>query len=133
MTSDGDAEKPVNYIFKWYLDNTSRNLWFIRGIRPDGTFYGETMSEGNGSKLANVSGVLATSDYDRFLSLVASAKLDEKRDAEEKKWRGLIAEGPINSPKRIALYDPNVDRGTELEACFLRIVELLTPYMQSNN
>jgi hypothetical protein len=117
----------VSYGLKWRYGSDPRYQWFLRGIRADGTFYGEiTCFLSRGGRQVNVKGQLSEGDLARFLKMV-----EQIRDAgyipSPGPWTGLLAEGPVGAPRIIYHY-----RATEEAAagCFMALVEILKPYME---
>jgi hypothetical protein len=61
----------ASYVLKWHRRCDHRSFWFIRGIKPDRSFYGEvTVFIGGNGKQVNVVGILSESDYARLLALI---------------------------------------------------------------
>jgi hypothetical protein len=64
------------YSLLWIDGTSPEYTWYIRGIKPDRSFYGEIKQvSGDIRKLANVEGSLSAEDYLRVLKLVEKLKL----------------------------------------------------------
>ena len=62
----------LSYGLKWYCRGDRLCSWFIRGIKPDRSFYGEVtiFSIGGGGRQVNAVGSLSESDYAKLLVLI---------------------------------------------------------------
>lgn len=127
---ENDDIRTTSYIVKWSHGTAPRYSWFIRGINPDRTFYGEiTVWVGHGGKQANVSGSISASDYARFLSLVREIEESVAEESSDGTWHGLLAEGPMARPRIIFHYRNDKKRGSSGGSLFLRIIDILAPYV----
>jgi hypothetical protein len=122
----------ATYILKWYIGTDPRFNWFIRGIKPDGTFYGEiAVFSGNGGRQITVESRFSESDYSQFLLHISEIEKHALAGDLESRWDGLLAEGPVNHPRIIYRYHDNNRETNKADACFMSIVNLFVPYMHS--
>lgn len=123
--------KRSSYALKWYHGSDPRYCWFIRGIKPDRSFYGEiTVFIGDGGKQVNVTGSLSELDYARLLSLIREIEADVSGDDSGARWEGLLAEGPATHPRTIFKYRSAANQSTAAGSRFLEMVDLLAPYLE---
>ncbi len=121
----------ASYVFKWYHGSDRRYCWFIRGIKPDRSFWGEiTVFIGRGGKQVNVTGCLSESDYARFLSLVKEIETDVGAGDPDAIWDGLLAEGPVSNPRIIFRYRRDSHQTSATGLQFLSLVDVLAPYLR---
>ncbi len=71
LSAASEAER-ASYGLKWYCRGDRLCSWFIRGIKPDRSFYGEVtiFSIGGGGRQVNAVGSLSESDYAKLLVLI---------------------------------------------------------------
>ncbi len=125
-----------SYILKWYVGESPRFQCFLRGVRKDGSFYGEVTAfpavsqciDGFHGNAANVDGVLLPADVLRFKELVVGIGVARQGDADN--WAGLPAEGPISNPRIIFRYMPDDDELSPESQAFLAITRLFEPYLR---
>jgi hypothetical protein len=122
------------YILKFYHGSNPKYLWFFRGIRPDGSFYGEIMKflpQGGGSGFGGVSGKLSDADLVEFHKLVDKIQQTAFKPSDVP-WTGILIEGPIGEQNHPIVYQyrqgSQKANGTDLS--FEAIIELLKPYME---
>ncbi len=132
VTSRTAAEgKPPSYVLKWCHGSDPRSCWFIRGIKPDRSFYGEiTVFTGESGRQINASGSLSEPDYSRLLLLIGELEKHAGTGDSDAPLEGLLAEGPVNNPRIIFRYPRSDCRTAEADSSFLKIVDLLTPYLR---
>jgi hypothetical protein len=129
------------YILKWCDEASPRLCWFLRGIRDDGSFYGEVLSECNlpsdvdeeiiRGKGALIDGRLSTADSIRFRELAARFGRSCRLNAPST-WTGLLAEGPVNAPKVLFYCVPDDTMESEDVSRFMEIVRLFEPYIRAH-
>jgi hypothetical protein len=129
-----------NYILKWRHGISPEIRWFLRGIRGDGSFYGEVLSTSDllsdvdaqpiSGKGVNIDGRLSTTDNLRFRELAASFR--NYRFNTPNGWTGLLAEGLVSAPTML-YYHASDDRVESDEAVrFMQIVRLFEPYVRAH-
>jgi hypothetical protein len=125
------------YILKWRHGVSPEIRWFLRGIRGDGSFWGELLSvwevrvviDGNPRKGVGktIEGTLSPTDRSRFEELVAGfgpgTELLEG-------WTGLLAEGPMKSCTIRFCYVPGDEQESSEAARFLAVIDLLERYIR---
>lgn len=121
----------MQYILKWRSGQDPQVSWFIRGIREDGSFYGEIVrQEGNGhGVIQTVTGTMLEVDRERFQQ-IAGAIAASVRSAPDKTWTGLLASGSVQSPTIILRYSPDDEQSSPPAAEFLKLVAILNPYLE---
>jgi hypothetical protein len=125
------AGEPVSYVLKWHHGTDPRICWFIRGIQPDRSFYGEIMVfSGERGKQINVTGSLSESDYARFLLLVRDIEKHKSADESNSPWEGLLAVGPPGNPRILFRYRHSEHQTTRAAPRFLEVVNLIAPYLR---
>ncbi len=118
------------YILKWYHGYNPKYLWFLRGIKPDGSFYGEIrkdLLQGGGTWIF-VEGKLSTDDFDKFHKLANEIRKTEFIPSMH--WTGLLAEGPIGEPNHPILYHYSENNQKTNDKIFEAVINLLKPYMK---
>lgn len=106
--------------------------WILRGIFPDGRFYGELILRGvDNPMVVWTTGQFSDSinvELQRLVSQIEALNLDTKVDACD----GLLGRGPYDSQGRIFFrYAPQQHPGTEAEVLFRQIIALITPTLQN--
>jgi len=128
--STASESERASYVLKWYRRGDRRCSWFIRGIRPDRSFYGEvTIFIGGGGRQVNAAGSLSESDYTRLLALVEEIEEHLIEDGPAP-WEGLLAQGPVDNPRIIYRYRKGAEQSTEAGRRFLEVVNLMAPYLR---
>jgi hypothetical protein len=126
---------PQSLVLRWREETTPQIRWYLRGIRPDGSYYGEIRSQFNSPRtsdnaqgiIRNVEGQIARSDADAVFALAAVLrKSGEVGDASE--CRGVLADGPINQPTILFRF-LETDRDSEKSGLFIDIVRIVRPYL----
>ncbi|MGI6416370.1 MAG: hypothetical protein ACOX1P_11935 [Thermoguttaceae bacterium] len=121
----------ASYVLKWYEGSPPRYGWFIRGIHPDRSFFGEiSVFIAEGGKQANVAGKLSETDYARFLHLVRGIEERASEDESDAPWDGLLAVGPTDSPRILFKYRTSDTTITEAGLMFLQVVDIMAPYLR---
>jgi len=120
------------YVLKWYHGSDPRYGWFIRGIRPDGTFYGEIrrFSQNEGKQI-DIKGELSKIDLIQFLKSVNEIQQTVSALSNEP-WIGLLAEGPVTDPHPNILYHYLKEnrKDTHADRCFEELIGIFLPYME---
>lgn len=121
-------------ILKWQEDvSEGGQCWFLRGIRQDGFYFGETQQFECGQGLQKtVEGQLSDADNDRFLATVerlSGAILDEGLSDRLDNWTGLFAYGPPNQPSVLLRYWKGDEEKSDAAGLFLEVIELFRPYL----
>jgi hypothetical protein len=112
---------------------TERCRWAIRGIKNDGTMYGE-LTFYEEMRHARLEGRLAPADLAEIHCLVKEIQEDvpdagAARDSTE--WQGLLGVGSYNNDATIILHYRYGDEELSKRARnFLRIGSLLRPYVE---
>ncbi len=120
----------TSHCIKWYHGTDPLYCWFIRGIKPDRSFYGEINAFcSNGGRGVTVTGSLSASDHARLLLLVSEIEDAATVDESDEPWKGLLAEGPVMQPRIIFRYRGGGKEPSSAEAAFLAIIDLLAPYL----
>ena len=120
----------ASYIVKWTHGAGPRHSWFIRAIKPNRSFYGEiTLRNDIGGEQVDVTGELSESDYALFLTLATKIEKGAVEEQFEVAWDGLLAKGPVECPNIVFRYHSGNVRKYPCEVAFLKIIELLVPYL----
>ncbi len=122
------SSKTLNntYIIKWRGDC---GAWFMRGIKPDRSFYGEITDERLRVQ-RNIEGRLSQQHYDNIVFLIDRIKQsvsEEMLSAET--WDGMLAEGTVSKPCILFRYRKRASPSL-LDDAFLEIVGILREYLQ---
>ena len=118
-----DAENnPKTYIVKWH-DAPGQCRWFLRGIHPDGTFYGTVIVESEHRELS-VTGQLPAEVLEPFLRLVEALRDEPGKQGIDGPWQGMLAEAPLNNPRILFQHSG----GEKANALFGELVAILSPY-----
>jgi hypothetical protein len=124
-----------SYILRWYDGESPRFQCSLRGVREDGSFWGEVTAffatprqvDGAGGMATNVEGVLSPADNLRFKELAASFGVASQAIAG--KVTGVLAHGPMNHPRIAFYYTPDDVQSPEAQK-FLAITRLFDPYLR---
>lgn len=125
---------PHSLVLRWREKTTPQIVWFLRGIRPDGSYYGEIRSQFNIPRstdnahgiIRTIEGQLSPSDAKTIFTLAAVIRnLNYVDDAAD--CRGVLADGPINQ-STILLRFKDTERDAEVSRPFLDIIRILRPY-----
>lgn len=126
---------PQSLVLHWREETTPQITWYLRGIRPDGLYYGEIRSQFNGPSatgnlhgiIRTVEGQIAPTDADVVFALAAALRKSGKVD-DASECRGVLADGPINQPKIVHRFrETGEDR--ENSDLFLGIIRIVRPYL----
>jgi hypothetical protein len=129
-----------SYVLWWRHGSKPSYTWYLRGILPDHSFYGELLIQfghdviKDGVKISgkaiNVECSLSESDYEHFLFLVNKLDAEVVGNISDEPWEGAIAEGPVNHPRIIFRYRSSAESVSDTDRAFLEIIDILMPYMQ---
>ncbi len=119
-----------NIILRWSGVNphTGRvESWYIRGIRPDGSFYGEIRIEDEGTcKLTNLERTLSSRENEELRMLVSDlSKYDPRTRLDNTTCDGIIGLGQVTHPHVILRFSVAKHEGTEISTKFQRVIELI--------
>ena len=119
------------YVLKWKHGTDPRYSWFIRGIKPDGSFYGDmTAFVGSfGGKQISFAGTLIESDHVRLQSLIDAIRAIPSEVDSDMPWTGLLAEDTIGKPTILFRYVPGSDQPSGVGELFLELVTIIRPYL----
>lgn len=121
-------------VLRWCAGTNPKIVWFFRGIRPDGTYYGEVRSHFDRPRpkdrtsgiIRTVNGTLSLHDTEELYRLAAELR-SHASDDRDNHCRGIIADGPIGNPTILFRYNDDAS-DTELGKCFLALTGILDPY-----
>jgi hypothetical protein len=120
------------FILKWQEGNGYRRTWFIRGIRPDGSFYGDgTIRTETIARGFTILGRLSSADYQALLSLVSAITNMTKDVTHEltKDCDGVIGVGTPSQGRVVFRYSSAEHKDTEVGQLFLEIVDIVAKYL----
>jgi hypothetical protein len=115
------------YIVKWNDDARPEYRWFIRGLRTDGSFYGEITNR-KAQTQSNISGRISRSDYEAFLTIVQDVEASADPHELQETSSGILAKGLVSNPQ--ILLEVGCSRAASSEA-FSQIVKILAPYVRT--
>lgn len=126
---------PQVLVLKWKETTSPPIYWFLRGIRPDGTYYGEIRSQfdiprpiDNAHGVGRtVEGTMAQTDADEIFKLAAMIR-EMPCIHDDMEWRGLLADGPISHSTVLVRFSDN-QQGAERNSLFLEIIQMVRPYL----
>ena len=121
-------------VLRWCASSDPKIVWMLRGIRPDGKYYGEVRSHFQRPRpidqasgiIRTVTGTLSPHDAEDLYRLAAELRSNACND-QDHVCRGIIADGPISHPTILYRYNDEAS-DTELGMRFLEITQLLNPY-----
>jgi hypothetical protein len=120
----------LSYLLKWRCGSDPQYAWSLRGIHPDGSFYGEiTWESSQGRGQVNVEGKLSQSDCSRLQEILERIDKIPHRLSSEL-WVGLLAEGSPQHPRIIHLYPFDCHARTDADAEFVALIDILKPYIE---
>jgi hypothetical protein len=121
----------TSIIVKWREQKPGGKLdWFIRGIRHDGSFYGEVHEDSAVRRIqVNVQGGLSSLDTSHMFGLADVILRSESGKTGD--WSGLLADGPIQRPDRTLVYRRQTEAMSRATAQFLSLIEILRPYVEA--
>lgn len=106
-------------------------MWFIRGLRPDGSFYGELRITLDGELVGTrIEGKLTECENQEIHELVASiSDYDATVRLLDGPCDGLIALGAVGHPSILLQYRISPGQAAGIGHMFERIITLLEPHM----
>jgi hypothetical protein len=102
----------------------------LRGIRPDGTFYGEIRKFHPGGIIIDVEGKLSKEDLIEFHRLVDEIRQIPFDPSLHVSCIGVLGEGPLHKPNILYRYLEENRKDTHADKCFEGLIEILIPYME---
>ena len=125
-------------VIRWHESRSPRYNWFIRGLRSDGTYYGEVRSnfdaprdsDGASGVCTTVTGELTPLEINRIRELAATIRSYPSPDSRGPVV-GVLADGPINNPTVLLRCGDADDSSPEIQA-FHAILGILRPHMESH-
>ncbi|PQO33397.1 hypothetical protein C5Y96_11155 [Blastopirellula marina] len=123
-----------NIILRWHPPQQGSGLgemWFLRGIHPDGSYYGEIHVRIQGKLVGtSVQGAISASQRHEIGELIKSlSQYEPSVRLPSGSWNGLIATGPIGSPVVVLKYAAAECPHKEIADKFARIVTLVEPHL----
>ena len=121
-------------VIRWHESDLHRYHWFIRGLRSDGSYYGEVRStfdkprdsDGLSGIARSVEGKLSTDDIKRVLDLAARIREQPSPDTDLPVV-GVLADGPVGDPT--VLYRHSDSAASEFAMYFVEIIAILRPHL----
>ena len=134
MLRDLSEMKSPTLVIRWAESESPRYNWFIRGLRPDGSFYGEVRStfdtpratDGAAGVGRSIEGQLDRDDMERVAEFAAQIRTHPAPDTDLP-VNGVLADGPIGDP--IILYRHPNSSDSDATEPFLGIIEILRPHL----
>ena len=120
-------------VIRWSESRSPSYYWLVRGLRPDGSFYGEVRSTFDRSRDSDgaagvgrtVTGQLGSAEMHRVVELADSIRRNPRPDIADSVV-GLLADGPIGSPTILFRCGTDSELIPQLDA-FLAIIEIMRP------
>jgi len=125
MSEGHNSTKP--YVVKWHEGDSDQYRWFIRGIHPDGSFYGEIQFVDE-QRSANVEGSLSAEDRARVFTLIAQLEQEPLDASDNSPWQGLLADSLAADAHVICRYRWGLETTSDL--LFLGLIGVLAPYLR---
>lgn len=121
-----------NIIVKWREQKPGGTLdWFLRGVRTDGTFYGEIHENSAARRMqVNIQGRLSSLETSRVFPL-ADLILRSDESEQTGDWSGLLADGPIERPDRTFVYRRQNEVMSRAATEFLTLIRILRPHVEA--
>lgn len=124
----------ASLIVVWNDDQPgARCRWAIRGIHPDGSFYG-CATFYDEPRTADLHGQLSPADNAEVWQVADGLRqlaADNGQAADNARWDGLLAEGAPSAPKVIFRYCRDDDQQSPMGRKFTSLKSLLRPYAES--
>ena len=121
-------------VIRWTETESLRYHWFIRGLRSDGSFYGEVrstfdtprVSDGASGLGRTIEGNLSAGDIQRVSELAAQIRAHPLPDTDIPVI-GVLADGPIDDSTVLYRHPNSTDSDTT--TYFLEIIAILRPHL----
>jgi hypothetical protein len=125
-------------VITWAGSQSPRYRWFIRGLRQDGSFYGEVRStfdsprESDGASGVDrgIEGQLSSAEMDRVCRLAALIRSNPMTESVSPVI-GTLADGPINEPTVLYRHTDCRPNSPTTQA-FLDIIAILQPHLSTH-
>ena len=126
--------KSPTLVIRWAESESPRYNWFIRGLRVDGSFYGEVRStfdaprvtDGAAGVTLSIEGQLDRDDIERVSEFAAQIREHPAPDTDLP-VNGVLADGPIDDP--VILYRHPKAKDCDTTKPFLSIIAILRPHL----
>lgn len=123
-------------VFRWYDRASLTYAWIIRGLRVDGSFYGEVRShfdaprssDGAAGVYSTIEGQLTPSETNRVFEL-ANAIRNHPTDDLRSAQIGFLGDGPIDKVQVIFRYGVD-DADSPAHKAFRELVAILRPHIE---
>jgi hypothetical protein len=121
----------TNLIVKWRQQTpVGKTTWFLRGLRRDGTFYGEVLEDSTMRRLqVDVQGVISNCDTVTLFSL--AREILKSQSETTGIWSGLLANGEVQRPEQVYEYCQGAEASSEAARQFLSSIEIMRPYVEA--
>jgi hypothetical protein len=119
-----------NLILKWkeHCDDGEIVAWFIRGISPDGSYYGEVVRHEE-RRVLTVEGQLSTDDVKAIARIRTRFSFNaEAPPIPYESFDGLLAMGEVSRPQVVYVYSQGAEENPDRDS-FLELIEILRPYL----
>src|SRR5882724_3934085 len=123
----------TNYILQWRLDESEGIRWFIRGIKPDGSFYGEVSYHNSTAPTRSwstfVDGQLSPEDLSRCNAIFTEFSNSEFIKPE--KIFGALSRWTktISKPTHLFCYEQGTEAKNLKARRFLELHEIIQKYV----
>ena len=123
-----------NLVIRWQESGLHRYDWFVRGLRSNGTYFGEVRLTFDEPRVSDnvfgvgrsIEGTLTTVDIQRLMDRVARIRAKPYPETDMP-VTGVLAEGPIGEPN--VLYRHPNPKDSIIADSFLEIIAILRPYL----
>lgn len=122
-------------VIRWAESESPQYQWCIRGLRVDGSYYGEVRStfaarresDGAAGVGRSIDGKITAAEMERIVARAASIRSDSFPETD-RPVVGVLADGPVNCPA--VLYRcANPPDDSPAANALLDIIAILRPYM----
>lgn len=122
-------------VIRWNESESPSYHWFIRGLRSDGSFYGEIRSrfdtprasDGVSGEGRAIEGLLSPRDMERITQLAAQIRKQPAPETDQP-VTGVLADGSVSNPT-VLYRHPSSDANNAASEPFLEIIAILRPYI----
>ena len=127
---------PHSLVLRWREETNPKIVWFLRGINPDGSYYGEIRSQFNIPRstdgvhgiIRTVEGHLTNHDVETIFTHATIIR-NRNHTVDAADSRGVLADGPMNKSTLLIRFR-DTDPDTEVSRAFLDIIRILRPYFE---